>query len=165
MKQLFRGLCLLICFHTYAFSQTESVTTVVVEAPTSESIANWQPFGVEVDALEQDATYEFIDGLLHLSSDELARQQSVVAFVSDSGLYSGFGTAWHRNYPTRYAKGLQLSPALSTTISTTTEINLNSLFKTSLSFDDGMDAPSFQSFSTVFSKPLAQVSLGYRNSF
>jgi len=171
MKQLFRGLCLLLCFHAYALSQpvelaqavqavlTESITPAISEATTDDE--NWQPFGVSVDSLEGNAVYESADGVVRLSGDDLARQESIVAFVSDSGLYAGFGTAWHRNYPTRYAKEMQFSPI----ISTTTEINLSSLFKTTLVFDDGMDIPSFQSFSTVFTKPLVQVSFGYRNSF
>jgi len=183
MKQLFRGFCLLMCLQAYAFSQTESVTAIGPETGTSisEKAESLYLFGVVVDVLEEQTVYKVIDRTLDLESYILNNtmqmndivQTRFVAFIADSGLYSGFGTAWYRNYPSTYTKELEFLNSVDRKTSKTTEINLNSLFKTSLSFNEEIDVPivesitqsSSHSFSSAFSQPFVQVSLEYRNSF
>ena len=165
----------------FAYSQTEQVINTSVETIllTDEHTKTRHSFGVVQNALDDQVIYGIagvtIDAKLttnFILYKNPTENEEVFAFVPESGLYSGFGTAWHRNSPSHYQSGNVLNTEVFETArrNSNTHINLNStLFRASLSIQDDIDMPLsrpfFQSQIKTFSKPLVNITVGYRNSF
>lgn len=94
MKKIFLFLLLLVPLSCCAFSQNASKFHVVQQ---SNILKNSSPFSISTQALQTNIDATIAKVFEDMSSiTSVSTQAKYVSFIPESGLYSGFGTAWYR---------------------------------------------------------------------
>lgn len=153
MKKLFVFILLLGSLGCYGLAQTDLTDEKDALKSTLFTVSN-KTLDKHLDTQIDTAIVNFYQATSTENNSEI--QARHLAFLSDSGLYSGFGTAWHRKYGTKYSKNFDGSYETEGAL----ELNYNlfgDLFGASTTFISESDMPLIQS--------AIEVSIGYRNFF